>query len=433
MVRAGHERRQSGSGKPGPVWPTMRNWVRLPRRSDRRTSMITKFTTVYAGHVDLPDRGQNATPANERRYSNEHLASVFEKTETIAKKMDALGYDTLWLAEHHFQHEGYECIPNDLMLAVHLAHVTKQIKIGCAFNIAPMWHPLRLAEDFATADILTRGRTVFGVGRGYHSREVETFGAPIIDQNANRELFEEQVEILFKAFNEESFSHKGKHYTLPPEVPYRGYDLKELTLVPRPLRRPVECWQPIQGGSERALDFMAKHGIQGLVGGGSAEGGAMHSVVMKWQEAHARIGKHLELGERLCFGFHFYIADSREEGIREAAKYYEENMKMFGELRLVRALSDEQIEIMRDPKKAPTAKLPRIEDAINAGGVLCGSPEQIVEHLKALEKRYPGLDRVSVSLSVGVPKSACLEQLERFATEVMPAFQGTKVREPALA
>src|SRR5438067_8212321 len=160
----------------------------------------------------------------------------------------------------------------------------------------------------------------------------------------------------------------------------------------------------------------------------------MHSVDLIWKEAHKKLGIDLELGERMCFGFHFYIADSREEGIREAAKYYEENMKMFGELRLVRALSEEQIEIMRDPKRAPTAKLPRIEDAIKAGGVLCGSPEQIIEHLKALEKRYPGLDRVSVSLSVGVPKSACLEQLERFATEVMPAFRTkAKVKESALA
>ncbi len=156
----------------------------------------------------------------------------------------------------------------------------------------------------------------------------------------------------------------------------------------------------------------------------------MHKTVLAWQEAHARVGKHLELGERLCFGFHFFIANSREEGIREAGKYYEENMKMFGELRLVRALTDEQIEIMRDPKRAPSAKLPRIEDAIANGGVLCGSPEQIVEHLKALEKRYPGLDRVSVSLSVGVPKSACLEQLERFGKEVMPAF--TKAQTPEL-
>jgi len=199
------------------------------------------------------------------------------------------------------------------------------------------------------------------------------------------------------------------------------------------VRLPVECWQPIQGGSARALEFMAKHGIQGLVGGGSAEGGAMHQVVLGWQEAHKKRGIQLELGERLCFGFHFYIAESREAGIRAASKYYEENMKMFGELRLVRALSDEQIVIMRDPKRAPGAKLPRIEDAINAGGVLCGTPEQIIEHLKGLEKRYPGLDRVSVSLSVGVPKALCLEQLERFATEVMPAFAKAKVAEPALA
>ena len=105
---------------------------------------------------------------------------------------------------------------------------------------------------------------------------------------------------------------------------------------------------------------------------------------------------------------------------------------MFGELRLVRALSEEQIEIMRDPKRAPTAKLPRVEDAINAGGFLSGSPAEIVDHLKAIEKRYPGLERVSVSLSVGVPKAVCLEQLERFATEVMPAFEGAKTREPAL-
>jgi alkanesulfonate monooxygenase SsuD/methylene tetrahydromethanopterin reductase-like flavin-dependent oxidoreductase (luciferase family) len=253
------------------------------------------------------------------------------------------------------------------------------------------------------------------------------------DADANRELFEEQVEIIFKAFNQESFSHKGKHYTLPPEVPYRGYTLKELTLVPRPINLPVECWQPIQGGSSRALDFMAKHGIQGMVGGGSAEGGAMHKVVVDWQAAHARIGKHIELGERLCFGFHFYMADSREKGMKEAAKYYEENMKMFGELRLVRALTEDQIEIMRDPKRAPTAKLPRIEDAVKAGGFLCGNADDLIGHIKALEGKYPALDRISVSLSVGVPEKVALEQLERFAKEVMPAFKGAKAPRRASA
>jgi alkanesulfonate monooxygenase SsuD/methylene tetrahydromethanopterin reductase-like flavin-dependent oxidoreductase (luciferase family) len=396
--------------------------------------MITKFDSLFAGHVDMDNVGYGGTPVNDRRFPNEHLATVFDKAQAMATLMDRMGYDTFWMAEHHFQREGYECIPNVLMMALHLAHVTRRIKIGCGFNICPMWHPLRLAEDYATADILSGGRITFGVGRGYHTREVETFGSPLLDQDANRELFEESVDIIFKAFNNDSFSHEGKNYTLPARVPYRGYDLSELTLVPRPLRLPVECWQPIQGGSARALDFMAKHGIQGLIGGGSAEGGAMHQVVLGWQAAHAKIGRELEMGERLCFGFHFFIADSREAGIREAGKYYEENMKMFGELRLVQALSDEQIVIMRDPKRAPAAKLPRIEDAINAGGVLCGSPEQIIEHLKGLEKRYPGLERVSVSLSVGVPKSVALEQLERFATEVMPAFATkAKTPEPALA
>ena len=136
--------------------------------------MITKFSSLYAGHIDLGEMGQDATPANARRYSNEQLMTVFSKSEALAKTMDRLGYDTLWFAEHHFQHEGYECVPNILMLGVHLAHVTQQLKIGCGFNICPMWHPLRLAEDYATADILTDGRIVFGVGRGYHTREVET-------------------------------------------------------------------------------------------------------------------------------------------------------------------------------------------------------------------------------------------------------------------
>jgi alkanesulfonate monooxygenase SsuD/methylene tetrahydromethanopterin reductase-like flavin-dependent oxidoreductase (luciferase family) len=286
-----------------------------------------------------------------------------------------------------------------------------------------MWHPLRLAEDYAMADILTGGRVIFGVGRGYHTREVETFGSPLLDQNANREMFEEGVDVLFKAFEGKPFSHQGKYYTIPPEVPYRGYTLKEITLVPAPERLPVECWQPIQSGSERAFDFMAKHGISGVIGGGSAEGGAVDKHMTAFQAAYARRGIKLELGERLSLGFQFFIAESREAAMRAAGKYYEENMKMFGELRLVRALSDEQIAAMRDPALAATTKLPRIEDAVKAGGFLAGTPADIIEQLKAVEKRYPGLDRVSCGMALGTPLAVALEQLDRFAKEVMPAFR----------
>ena len=395
--------------------------------------MITKFDSSYVGSVDLEEAGYLGKPINDRWYSNEELADVMHKTVAYAKQMDRLGYNTFWMAEHHFQPEGTECIPNLLMMATHLCGVTKNLNIGCGFNIVPMWHPLRLAEDYAMADILTGGRVIFGIGRGYHTREVETFGSPLIDQDANRELFEEGVEVIFKSFNEERFSHKGKYFTLPPEVPYRGYTLKELTLVPRPLRRPVECWQPIQSGSQRAFDFMAKYGISGVIGGGSAEGGAVDRHMTEFRAAYQRRGIDLKPGERLALGYQFCIAESREAAIAKAANFYEENMKMFGELRLVKALSDEQIETMRDPKRAPAAKLPRIEDAVKAGGFLTGRPADVIEALKKLEERYPGLDRVTVSLSVGVPLNEALEQLEWFARDVMPAFKGVKVAVPAMA
>ena len=235
--------------------------------------MITKFGSLYAGHVDLDNIGLHGTPVNDRWLSDEHLATALDKARAIAEVMDRVGFDVFWLAEHHFQREGYECVPNILMLGVHLAHLTRRVKFGCGFNITPMWHPLRLAEDFAMADILTGGRIIFGIGRGYHTREVETFGAPLRDGDANRDLFEEQVEIIFKAFNETSFSHHGKHYDIPPSVPYRGYELEEITLVPRPLTRPVECWQPIVSASRRGLDFMARHGIKGVIAGGATPGG----------------------------------------------------------------------------------------------------------------------------------------------------------------
>jgi alkanesulfonate monooxygenase SsuD/methylene tetrahydromethanopterin reductase-like flavin-dependent oxidoreductase (luciferase family) len=394
--------------------------------------MITKFDSLYAGHVDMENVGYGGIAVNDRRFPNERLVTIFDKARAIARLMDRVGYDTFWTAEHHFQPEGYECIPNILLLAVDLAHETKRLKLGCGFNITPMWHPLRLAEDFAMADILTGGRVIFGVGRGYHTREVETFGAPLRDQPANRDLFEEQVEVMFQAFNSPSFSHQGKYYTIPPRVPYRGYELQEITLVPQPTHRPIECWQPIQSATQRGLDFMAKHGIKGIIGGGVAEGGAMHNVVEGYRDALRRAGRDVPLGEGLSFGFHFFLANTQEDGINAAAKYYEENLKMFGPLRLVRALSDEQIDAMADPQRAPYAGLPTLEDAVKKGAVLCGPPALIIEQLMRLEERYPGLDRISVSHPVGTPRAVILEQLEWFAADVMPAFK-KRVPEPIAA
>jgi alkanesulfonate monooxygenase SsuD/methylene tetrahydromethanopterin reductase-like flavin-dependent oxidoreductase (luciferase family) len=380
--------------------------------------MITRFSTLYVGHIDLEQCGLSGTPVDARRYPNARLTEVFETAVALARATDALGYDTLWLAEHHFQHEGYECIPNIPMLAVDLAHRTERVRIGCAFNIVPTWHPLRLAEDYATADILTRGRTVFGVGRGYHSREVETFGNPMLDAEANRELFEEQVEVILKAFEQESFSHRGKHYTLPPEVPYRGHALKEITLVPRPLHRPVEVWQPIVSGSARSLDFMARHGIKGVISATAEE------FVERWfrdyRDAALRHGRSLQLGEDLILGFRMCIDETADRAIERARPYFEEHAKFMAPLGMLRYSEEHVKAVAARQAQSPTGA--SLETGVRNRSWLCGPPADIVAYLKEVETRYPGLEHVMIAWALGTPRALMIEQLTRFAREVMPAF-----------
>jgi len=267
---------------------------------------------------------------------------------------------------------------------------------------------------------------IFGVGRGYHSREVDTFGSPstITDSDANRELFEEQVEVIMKAFNNESFSHHGKYYDIPAEVPYRGYDLKELTLVPRPKNLPVETWQPIVSASQRAMDFMVKHGIKGIVGGGAATGGAGSEVLTRWRDTLAKAGRETELGGDLIIGISIHLADTEEKAINEVRSVFEENMKMFGALGFVRELTPEQITDMGNPAKARGAGLPTLESAIKAGQWLCGPPEMVIEKLMALQETFPGLEEINVGCtSMGMSEKRTLEQLEWIGKEVMPTFK----------
>jgi alkanesulfonate monooxygenase SsuD/methylene tetrahydromethanopterin reductase-like flavin-dependent oxidoreductase (luciferase family) len=158
----------------------------------------------------------------------------------------------------------------------------------------------------------------------------------------------------------------------------------------------------------------------------------MDSVVQAWTEAQARAGRNVKPGEDLSFGFHFHIADTQEKAIKEGAGHFEENLKMFGPLRLTRGLTEQQIQDISDPKTAPYAGLPTMENAVKEGAYLAGPPERIIEQLKALEERYPGLDRVSVGHPIGTPQAVILEQMEWFAKEVMPAFKG-KVEAPVPA
>jgi alkanesulfonate monooxygenase SsuD/methylene tetrahydromethanopterin reductase-like flavin-dependent oxidoreductase (luciferase family) len=377
--------------------------------------MIKRFHALYVGQIDLDNIGLDGTPANDRRYSNERLSEVFETSRRVARVMDELGYYCLWAAEHHFQHEGYECIPNLIQWGLWLATQTKQLKYGCGFNILPMWHPIRLAEDYAMADIVTDGRVVMGVGRGYHTREVETLGGPLLDTDANRAIFEEGLDLLLKCFNEESFHHEGKYFTCPPGVPYRGYDLKEITMVPRPKHLPVEIFMPIASG--RTIDLMAQKGLKAMVTLNGEK--ILDDVVQAFHQACLKHGRDLQIGGDMIWGAGIYLADSQEEAIRRLEPAHDERYKWFAPFGFVR-YADEHGRTWGSPG-APAA-IPTLREGVKQKAWFCGRPDEVIDGIKSIEARYPGLEDFMIHWAEGLSPAEFTEQLRWFARDVMPAF-----------
>jgi alkanesulfonate monooxygenase SsuD/methylene tetrahydromethanopterin reductase-like flavin-dependent oxidoreductase (luciferase family) len=278
------------------------------------------------------------------------------------------------------------------MWGLWLAQPTTRLKVGCAFNILTMWHPLRLAEDFAMADILTNGRMIFGIGRGYHTREVETFGAPMLDDAANRELFAEPFAIIVKAFHAASFAHHGKHYTIPPHVPYRGYELQAITVVPRPLHRPAEVWQPIVSGTPRAFAFMAKHGMKGAILGTAAE--YVDQWMQAYQEAKGRYGRQLQLGENLAVGLWCSLADTHEQAQRALRPLFEEHVKFAAPLGMLR-YRQEQMQQLGPTGVARHMAAGVDYDDVRAKQAWCGgTTDETVAYGQELEEHYPGLEHM---------------------------------------
>jgi alkanesulfonate monooxygenase SsuD/methylene tetrahydromethanopterin reductase-like flavin-dependent oxidoreductase (luciferase family) len=218
---------------------------------------------------------------------------------------DQLGYHYFFLTEHHFQPEGAEFSPNPLNTQMAIAALTRKIRLGQTANIITWHHPVRLAEQAAMLDIVSGGRLEFGIGRGYQPRETEVLGgqmgATIQDQERNRAFFEEAYEILLKCWTEESFSHHGEFFTIPPsytkwnhkqtiayfEQPDVGRTLeevisigapdmystgspvlatttklRELQVYPQPVQKPYpQMWEPLT--SPRSTRFAAEHGFNG--------------------------------------------------------------------------------------------------------------------------------------------------------------------------
>lgn len=153
------------------------------------------------GLFSVVDHYPNELDRTAGRFYNELLEQV--------EAADKLGFESFWIAEHHF-HE-YGAIPRPAIWLAAAAQCTRRIGLGAAVVVLPFDNPLRIAEDFAMVDTLSNGRLVLGVGSGYLKHEFEGFGVP---SEEKRGRFDEGLEILLKAWCGERFSHRGEHHVI---------------------------------------------------------------------------------------------------------------------------------------------------------------------------------------------------------------------------
>src|SRR6266540_5089139 len=128
-----------------------------------------------------------------------------------ARLADELGFDAVWLAEHHFS--SYGICPSLAVLAAAIARETRRVRIGTSVVIAPFAHPIRIAEDFAMVDVLSGGRLEFGLGRGYQPKEFQGLG---VSMAHTHERFDEAYEIIRRAWSQDRMEFKGEFYEVPP-------------------------------------------------------------------------------------------------------------------------------------------------------------------------------------------------------------------------
>ena len=175
---------------------------------------------------------------------------IYARGVEIAQTAETLGFRNVWLAEHHFSTYGYLSRP--AQLATYIAARTSRLRVGTAVIVVPLHHPLVVAEEIATLDLLAGGRVDIGLGRGYQHYEFERFG---LELSSSRARWEEAVDVILLALQGRPFTYDGKFFKIP-----------ETTVFPQPLQRPrPPIW--ITAQSPDSVEAAVRRGFNVLTGG----------------------------------------------------------------------------------------------------------------------------------------------------------------------
>jgi len=301
-----------------------------------------------------------------------------------------MGFDTIWLTEHHFTDDGY--LPSLMPMAAAIAQRTTRVRIGTDVLLLPLHHPLRVAEDGAVLDVLSNGRFALGVAVGYRPYEFEILGAPIHERGAR---IAEQLDIITQAWTTGAVSIQGKHFV---------YD--NVTVTPRPVQAPRP---PIYaGGTSRAALRRAARQSDGLLvpGLGSRE---EYDIYMSEVEA---CGKDGAQASYLCTNIVMHLDRDHNKAWNDVKQHilYQENVYA-------------QWYLDAGYPELVGRSLARSPDELNRDAYLVGSPAYVLERIARHREAVPYAHMSFWAILPGQAVAAAMRSLELFASEVLPVLR----------
>lgn len=352
------------------------------------------------GYFTLSD---NRYPGNTRT-PEAFIKEIYEQ----ALWAEEVGLNSAWIGEHHFNLLGVNACPN--MLLAQLAGATSRIRLAPAVVLLPVHHPLHVAEEWATLDLLSGGRVDFAAGRGYDKLEYGPFQASFED---SAEIFAEGLEILWRAWTETGkFSHHGKFY-----------QFDDIDVRPKPVQNPLRPY--VACFSRPSMELAAKNDWNIIYAPFAAAMvyGSLADAVRVYREQCDQ--QHQREAQRAMCSYFIHIADTPEE-------------EAYGREALIRYFHDALIAAFpSNPDKMPPTYKYFIEivdilknmkpENLTSKSVLVGSTDKIIEDLKQVEAA--GISEVILYFNYGLkPHAMVKEQMQRFMTDIAPAFDGAHTK-----
>ena len=310
--------------------------------------------------------------------------------ETIEQVVfaESLGYDDAWFTEHHFAEDGYS--PSPVIIAAAAATKTKRIRLGTNVLLAPLYHPVRLAEDGATVDIISRGRFQLGAGLGYRPEEFAGYGIPYKERGGRTN---EALEIIRRLWEGETVTFRGKYF-----------QIENARLTPRPVQQP----RPpifVGGMKKAAAKRVARYG-DGFLGSGD-----LRPMYEAYTTELRALGKDPAAARLIGSHLWMIVSNDPDKTWNELAPY---------------VLYEIQDYAKGLERAGMRGFLPDLKDTneLKATGILnVMTPDAAVQMLKNYAPSMPCESYCCMSVPPGLPPVRMYPYLELFANKVMPHFR----------